>query len=131
MSRENRIYENMQAIAKALATDPETNDRYEKATKGSREWFCFSRLVAEAKTRWNDAAAAEYREALVDRLVSTDIAYVLQYETNPKVVAYLKKWLVAADLPARDGDTSHLIPHKRRKVGWGGRFRLAIASTLK
>lgn len=96
MSRGNHIYKEMQAIAKALATDPETNDRYEKATKGSREWFCFSRLVAEAKTRWNDAAAAEYREALVDRLVSTDIAYVLQYETNPKVVAYLKKWLVAA-----------------------------------
>lgn len=60
MFRENHIYEEMQAIAKVLATDPETNDRYDKATKGGREWFCFSRWIAEDRTRWNGRARADY-----------------------------------------------------------------------
>ena len=96
MSIKNHTYENMQAIAKTLATDPETKDRHERATDGGKEWFIFSRWVAENRTRWNDAEAEEYRDTLAARLGSTDIAYVLQYETNPNVVAYLKERLVAA-----------------------------------
>ena len=34
MSIRNHIYENMQTVAKVLATDPETKDRYEKAANG-------------------------------------------------------------------------------------------------
>lgn len=96
MSRENRIYEEMQAIAKVLATDPETNDRYDKATKGSREWFCFSRWIAEDRTRWNDQDAVEYRDSLTSWLGSLDIVHVLQFETDTAIVAYLKKRLVEA-----------------------------------
>ena len=96
MSIKNHTYKNMQAIAKTLATDPETKDRYERATAGGKEWFSFSRWVAEDMARWNDAEAEEYRDTLAARLGSTDIAYVLQYETNPDVVAYLKQRLVAA-----------------------------------
>lgn len=89
------IYENMQAMAKCLAKDPETKDRYDKATHGGKEWFCFSRWIKGNMARWNDAEAVEYRDALVGRLISTDIAYVLQYETAPDVVAYLKGELIA------------------------------------
>ena len=96
MSRGNRIYEEMQAIAKVIAADPETKDRYDKATKGGREWFCFSRWVAEDRTRWKDPDAVEYRDSLTSWLGSLDIVYVLQFETNTDVVAYLKNRLVAA-----------------------------------
>ena len=96
MSIKEPTYENMQVIAKTLATDPETKDRYERATDGGKEWFSFSRWVAEDMTRWDDAEAEEHRDTLAARLGSADIAYVLQYETNPDVVAYLKHRLVAA-----------------------------------
>lgn len=96
MSIRNHIYENMQSMANVLATDPETKDRYGKAAKGGKEWFCFSRWIAEDISRWNDAEAMAYRDELAAWLASTDIAYVLQYETNPKVVAYLKEKLIAA-----------------------------------
>ena len=86
----------MQAMDKALANDPETKDRYEKATNSGKEWFCFSRWVAEDMSRWNDAEAVEYRDALASRLASTDIVFVLLYETNLNVVAYLKELLVVA-----------------------------------
>lgn len=86
----------MKTMDKVLATDPETKNRYKKATNGGKEWFCFSQWVAEDVTRWNNAEAVEYRDALAAWLVSTDIAYVLQYETNPDVIAYLKERLVAA-----------------------------------
>ena len=96
MSIENLIYENMQTVAKTLATNPETKDRYEKAANGSKEWFCFSRWAKEDMARWTNSDAMTFRDALVDRLNSIDIAYVLQYETNSDVVAYLKERLVAA-----------------------------------
>ena len=96
MTSNSRFYATMQAMNKVLAADPETKDRYEKATNGGKEWFCFSQWVAEDVTRWNNAEAMEYRDALAAWLVSTDIAYVLQYETNPDVIAYLKERLVAA-----------------------------------
>ena len=86
----------MQAMNKVLAADPETKDRYEKATNGGKEWFSFSRWATEDMARWNNAEAVEYRDTLAAWLVSTDITYVLQYETNPDVVAYLKKKLIAA-----------------------------------
>ena len=96
MTNKKHFYENMQAIAESLAKDPETKDRYDKATHGGKEWFCFSRWIMGSMARWNDAETVEYRDALVGRLVSTDIAYVLQYETAPDVVAYLKGKLIAA-----------------------------------
>ena len=96
MSIKNHVHKSMRAIAKTLATDPETKDRYGRATDGGKEWFCFSRWVAEDMARWNNAEAVEYRDTLAAWLVSTDITYVLQYETNPDVVAYLKKRLIAA-----------------------------------
>ena len=96
MTNKKHFYENMQAMAECLAKDPETKDRYDKATHGGKEWFCFSRWIMGSMARWNDAEAVEYRDALVGRLASTDIAYVLQYETAPDVVAYLKRELIAA-----------------------------------
>ena len=96
MTTKKHFYENMQAMAECLAKDPETKDRYDKATHGGKEWFCFSRWIMGDMARWNDAEAVGYRDALVGRLISTDIAYVLQYETAPDVVAYLKGELIAA-----------------------------------
>lgn len=96
MSIKNHIYKNIQAIAKTLATDQETKDRYKKAANGGKKWLCFSRWVAEVIARWTDSDAMTYRDSLADRLNSIDIAYVLQYETNSDVVAYLKERLVAA-----------------------------------
>lgn len=96
MSIKKHIPENMQAIANVLATDPEAKDRYKKADNGAKEWFCFSRWAAEDMARWTNSDAMTFRDALVDRLNSIDIAYILQYETNPDVVTYLKERLVAA-----------------------------------
>lgn len=86
----------MEARGKMLSEDPETKDRYGKATKDGKEWFRFSQWVSESKSRWHNSEAMSYRNSLSDRLNSTDIAYVLQYETSPDVVAYLKKKLIAA-----------------------------------
>jgi hypothetical protein len=90
------IYENMQVMAQALASDPETKDRYEKARRGSKEWLCFSRWIAEDRTRWNDSDAVAYRDSLTSWLGSIDIVYVLQFETDAEIVNYLKDNLVAA-----------------------------------
>ena len=62
------FYENMQVMAKALDNDPETKDRYEKARRGGKEWLCFSRWIAEDRTRWNDPEAVEYRDSLTSWL---------------------------------------------------------------
>lgn len=96
MTIKNQIRKSMQATANVLATDPETKDRYDKATDSGKEWFCFSRWVKRSMARWNNHETAEYRDALVARLTSIDIAYVLQYETTTKVVAYLKNKLISA-----------------------------------
>lgn len=90
------FYENMQVMAKALDNDPETKDRYEKAQRGGKEWLCFSRWIAEDRTRWNDPEAVEYRDSLTSWLGSIDLVYVLQFETDANVVEYLKKQLIVA-----------------------------------
>lgn len=96
MTSKKNFYENMQAMAKALASDRETKSRYAKASEGGREWMCLSRWIAEDKSRWNDQETMEYRDSLAAWLGSLDIVYVLQFETDADVVKYLKKRLVAA-----------------------------------
>ena len=96
MGKASTFHTTMEARGKMLSEDPETKDRYGKATKDGKEWFRFSQWVSESKSRWHNSEAMSYRNSLSDRLNSTDIAYVLQYETNPDVVAYLKKKLIAA-----------------------------------
>ena len=90
------FYENMKEMAEALANDPETKDRYGNARHGGKEWFCFSRWIAEERTRWKDPKATAYRDSLASWLGSIDIVYVLQFETDAEIVGYLKERLVAA-----------------------------------
>jgi len=94
MAGKKYFYENMRVMDKALTNDPETKDRYEKARIGGKEWLCFSRWIAEDRTRWNDPEAAEYRGSLTSWLGSIDIVDVLQFETDANVVEYLTKQLV-------------------------------------
>ena len=96
MAGKKYFYENMRVMDKALTNAPETKDRYEKARRGGKEWLCFSRWIAEDRTRWNDPEAAEYRDSLTSWLGSIDIVYVLQFETDANVVEYLKKQLIVA-----------------------------------
>ena len=90
------IYEYMRVMARALTNDPETKDRYGKARRGGKEWLCFSRWIAEDRTRWDDPEAMAYRDSLTSWLGSIDIVYVLQFETNAEIVNYLKVHLVTA-----------------------------------
>ena len=95
MTTKKHFYENMQAMAECLAKDPETKDRYDKATHGGKEWLCYSWWISEDRTRWNDPEAVEYRDSLTSWLGSIDIVYVLQFETNTEIVDYLRNRLVA------------------------------------
>lgn len=90
------FYTNMEALGKMLSEDPETKDRYANARHGGKEWFCLSKWIAEDRSRWDDKKTIEYRDSLVAWLGSIDIVYVLQFETDIDVVAYLKSRLAAA-----------------------------------
>lgn len=96
MTNGNCFYEKMEAMADALAKDPETKERYANARQGGKEWFCLSRWITEDRTRWNALETIEYRDSLASWLGSIDLAYVLQFETDAQVVEYLKDRLVSA-----------------------------------
>ena len=92
----------------ALKNDPETKDRYALAGWSGCEWFAFSAWIAEDRTRWADETVVRYRDALARCMMLTDIAYVLQFETEREVVDYLKDRLVeAADRETTEGCLSH------------------------
>ena len=96
MIRTNRFAKEMQAISKTLSKDPETKNRYANATNRGKRWLCFSAWLAKDREKWQDHEAAEYRNRIANRLSSTDVAYVLQFETDIDVVSYLKAQLIAA-----------------------------------
>lgn len=96
MTKGNCLYKKMSAVGKVLSEDPETKDRYANATDGGRDWFCYSAWLVENRSRWHDGETARCRDSIASRLTSTDIAYVLQYETDADVVAYLKARLIDA-----------------------------------
>lgn len=96
MTRTNRFAKEIQAISKVLSKDTETKDRYSNATNRGKRWLCFSAWLANNRERWQDREAAECRDHIANRLSSTDITYVLQFETDIDVVAYLKAKLIAA-----------------------------------
>ena len=111
-----RIYDEMERMKLRLSDDPETKDRYERATRGGREWLAFSAWIDEDGSRWADAGVVRYRDMLADWLVLTDIAYVLQFETNPLTIAFLKDRL----LPTAKRETMpERIDRKRRKLDMG------------
>ena len=120
------FYETMQAMAKALARNRGTKGRYANARQGGKEWLCFSRWVAEDRTRWIKQETMEYRDSLVSWLGSIDIVYVLQFETDAEIVAYLKDRLVAAvereTTPERIGKRVDWMANARRRwkefMGW-------------
>lgn len=124
MTIKNQIRKSMQATANVLATDPETKDRYDKATDSGKEWFCFSRWVKRNMARWNNHETAEYRDALVARLTSIDMAYVLQYETTTKadVVAYLKNSLVSTV----ERETTKERLSRRRRILANGLYKRPV-----
>ena len=87
----------------ALKNDHETKDRYALAGGPGRAWFAFSAWIAEDRTRWTDETVVQYRDALARCMMLTDIAFVLQFETEREVVDYLKDRLVeAADSETKD-----------------------------
>ena len=92
----NCFYAKMMPIKEALLKDPDTRQTYEHARQGGKEWLCFSWWIAEDRTRWNDQEAIEYRDSLVSWLGSIDITYVLQFERDADVIAYLKSKLISA-----------------------------------
>ena len=96
MIRTNRFAKKMLAISKTLSKDPETKDRYANATNRGKRWLCFSAWLAKDRERWQAREAVEYRDLIANRLSSTDVAYVLQFEIDIDVVAYLKARLIAA-----------------------------------
>ena len=92
----NCFYSKMMPIKEALSKDTDTKQQYEFARQGGKEWLCFSWWIAEDRTRWHDKDAIEYRDSLVSWLETIDIAYVLQFERNADVIAYLKSKLISA-----------------------------------
>ena len=111
-----RIYDEMERMKRLLSRDPETKDRYERATMGGREWLAFSAWIAEDRSRWADGANVRYRDALANWLVLTDIAYVLQFETDAEVVGYLKERLAKT---AERETTEERLSRKRNFLRWG------------
>ena len=111
-----KIYCEMTRIKERLSEDPNTRDRYIRATNGGKEWMAFSAWIAEDESRWSDEGVAAYRDALAKGLILTDIAYVLQFETSPEVVAFLKRQLVET---AERETTPERLRSKKMWLGWG------------
>ena len=57
MGKASTFHTTMEARGKMLSEDPETKDRYGKATKDGKEWFRFSQWVSESKSRWHNSEA--------------------------------------------------------------------------
>lgn len=74
-----------------LAVDSETAARYERATRGAKEWLCYSRWCRETKR-----IEVEYQMSLLSWMMPTEIAYVLQFETNPRLIESLKTGMLVA-----------------------------------
>ena len=111
-----KIYCEMTRIKERLSEDPNTRDRYIRATNGGKEWMAFSAWIAEDESRWSDEGVAAYRDALAKGLILTDIAYVLQFETSPEVVAFLKRQLGET---AERETTPERLRSKKMWLGWG------------
>lgn len=90
------IADAMSKANKRLAADPETRDRFGNATQGGKSWMCYTKWVGEDGTRWDNEDATRYRELLAAWLTVTDLSYVLQFETDPRIVDFLKKQLLSA-----------------------------------
>ena len=134
MTKGNCLYKKMSAVGKVLSEDPETKDRYANATDGGRDWFCYSAWLVENRSRWHDGETARCRDSIASRLTSTDIAYVLQYETDADVVAYLKARLIDAvnnettPIPVGDGKILLRRCQPKRRVGLAARLISATFS---
>lgn len=111
-----KIYCEMTRIKERLSEDPNTRDRYIRATNGGKEWMAFSAWIAEDESRWSDEGVAAYRDALAKGLILTDIAYVLQFETDAEVVGYLKERLAKT---AERETTEERLSRKRNFLRWG------------
>ena len=74
-----------------LAEDSETAARYERATRGAKEWLCYSSWCRETKR-----IEVEYQMSLLSWMMPTEIAYVLQFETNPRLIESLKTGMLVA-----------------------------------
>ena len=96
MINDGNFNKHMHDMAKSLSKDQETKDRYASDTNRGKSWFCYSAWLAADRARWQVREAAKLRDHIANRLSSTDIAYVLQFETDMDVVAYLKTRLIAA-----------------------------------
>ena len=85
------LYLAIQKYKAALTEDQECCVRFNRATRGAKEWLCYSRWCRET-----EKVADEYQKSLLTWMMPTEIAYVLQFETNPRLIESLKAAMVAA-----------------------------------
>ena len=88
---DGELFAAIHECGRQLAEDPETTARYERATRGAKEWFCYSRWCSET-----EGIAVEYQKSLLSWMMPTEIAYVLQFETNPRLIESLKAGMLVA-----------------------------------
>ena len=85
------LYLAIQKYKSVLAEDPECCVRFNRATQGAKEWLCYSRWCRET-----EGIAGEYQKSLLSWMMPTEIAYVLQFETNPRLIESLKAGMLVA-----------------------------------
>ena len=85
------LYLAIQKYKVVLAEDPECCVRFNRATRGAKEWLCYSRWCRETKR-----IEVEYLMSLLSWMMPTEIAYVLQFETNSRLIESLKAGMLVA-----------------------------------
>jgi len=78
----------MKAFAQ-LAKDKETSSRFCRTTTAARYWMCFSKWLAEHPGKLADETALDFMHSLANAMTSCELAYVLQFETQPSIVRFL------------------------------------------
>lgn len=106
----------MARLKKELGSNPDSKDRYARAGIGGKEWFAFSAWIAEDRRRWLDEKVVLYRDSLVSWLALTDIAYVLQFESDPEIADYLKS--ILPEVASRE-TTEYRLARKREALTRG------------
>ena len=88
---DGKLYVAIHEWQRRLAGDSETAARYERATRGAKEWLCYSRWCQE-----EGRVDVEYHSSLLSWMMPFEIAYVLQFESDRRLINALKSGMIAA-----------------------------------
>lgn len=95
-----------------LAKDKETTRRFCRTTTAAQYWMCLSKWLAEHPKKTSDSTVLGCMRSLANAMTSAELAYVLQFETEPCIVRLLAGQITRT---VRRETTADRL-HERRKI---------------